>query len=46
MEREFKLRDLMELGKAIPKPDLEYWDLLEEINRTQPLLPESSASVE
>jgi hypothetical protein len=40
MEREFKLRDLAELWKTIPKPDPEYWDTLEEINRTQPPLPE------
>jgi len=37
----FKLRDLLRLLKAIPKPDKEYWDTLEEINRTQPRLPVS-----
>lgn len=37
----FKLRDLLGLLKTIPKPDPEYWDTLEEINRTQPRLPVS-----
>ena len=37
----FKLRDLVQLWKTIPKPDPAYWDTLEEINRTQPPLPES-----
>jgi hypothetical protein len=37
----FKLRDLAELWKTIPKPDPGYWKTLEEINRTQPQLPVS-----
>jgi antitoxin (DNA-binding transcriptional repressor) of toxin-antitoxin stability system len=37
----FKLRDLVQLWKTIPKPDPGYWDTIEEINRTQPPLPES-----
>ena len=37
----FKLRDLVQLWKTIPKPDPDYWSTLEEINRAQPPLPES-----
>ena len=37
----FKLRDLKQLWKTIPKPDPAFWDALEEINRTQPPVPES-----
>jgi len=36
----FTVRDLVELLKTIPKPDQEYWDILEDINRNQPPLPE------
>lgn len=35
----FKLRDLLRLWKTIPKRDPDYWDTLEEINRTQPPTP-------
>jgi antitoxin (DNA-binding transcriptional repressor) of toxin-antitoxin stability system len=37
----FTLRDLVQLLKTTPKPDPEYWDVLEDINRNQPPLPES-----
>jgi prevent-host-death family protein len=37
----FKFRDLVRLWKTIPKPDPDYWNTLEKINRAQPPLPES-----
>jgi hypothetical protein len=37
----FTLRDLAQLLKKIPKPDPRYWDVVEDINRNQPPLPES-----
>jgi hypothetical protein len=37
----FKLRDLVQLWKTIPKPDPDYWNTLEEINKAQPLLRQS-----
>ena len=37
----FKFRDLVQLWKTIPKPDPDYWNALEKINRDQPPLPES-----
>ena len=35
------LHDLVRLLKKIPKPDPEYWDIVEDFNRNQPLLPKS-----
>jgi antitoxin (DNA-binding transcriptional repressor) of toxin-antitoxin stability system len=37
----FTLRDLVQVLSTIPKPDPGYWDVLEEVNRNQPPLPES-----
>jgi hypothetical protein len=37
----FTLLDLARLLKEMPKPDPQYWDVLEDINRNQPPLPES-----
>lgn len=37
----FTVRDMVELLKTVPKPDEEYWDVLENINRNQPPIPES-----
>jgi hypothetical protein len=37
----FTLRDLTQLLNKIPKPDPRYWDVVEDINRKQPPLPES-----
>ena len=39
--QKFTLRDLVQLLKRIPKPDPQYWDAVENINRKQPPLPES-----
>jgi antitoxin (DNA-binding transcriptional repressor) of toxin-antitoxin stability system len=37
----FTVSDMVELLKTIPKPDAEYWDVLENINRSQPPMPKS-----
>lgn len=37
----FTLRDLVELLKKIPKPDRQYWDVVEDTNRNQPPTPRS-----
>jgi hypothetical protein len=37
----FTLCDLVQLLKRIPKPDPQYWDVVEDINRNQSPLPES-----
>jgi antitoxin (DNA-binding transcriptional repressor) of toxin-antitoxin stability system len=37
----FTLRDLTQLLKTLPKPDPGYWDVIEDIQRKQPPLPES-----
>jgi hypothetical protein len=31
----FALSDLVQLLKTVPKPDVEYWDVLHDIQRTQ-----------
>lgn len=38
---QFTVRDMVELLKTVPKPDEEYWDILETMNRSQPPMPES-----
>jgi antitoxin (DNA-binding transcriptional repressor) of toxin-antitoxin stability system len=37
----FTLRDLAQLLRTLPKPDAGYWDVIEDIQRKQPPLPES-----
>ncbi len=37
----FKVRDLIDLWKAIPKPDQGFGKIVEKVNKSQPPLPES-----
>ena len=35
------LADLVRILESVPKPDPEYWDIVEEVTRNQPKLPRS-----
>ena len=37
----FTVRDMVEFLKTAPKPDPEYWDVLEDINHNQAPMPKS-----